>query len=241
VEVRQKLSDKTKVAIIVNTFGAPAEISKIKSLGIRVIEDCSHGFMPDNSTPGQLGVIRGDVAIFSFYATKLIAGGEGGALLSNDKAILDFARNFRDYTDKEPDGFRLNDKLTDITAALVFSQLKNLEQKIRERNRIAKFYTDAFHGIDKHYQLPNINSNRIWYRYVLRLLSNKNISSIIETMSQKGVGTVRPVKMWIRDKGNKYKNSFLAETTVISIPIYSGLIESETRYVVQSLLELLND
>jgi perosamine synthetase len=237
--ISRSRTNNTKAAIVVNTFGEPAEVEKIKSMGIRVIEDCSHGFTPSNSNPDQIGVVRGDVAIFSFYATKLIPGGEGGALLSNDKAILEFASDFRDYTDKAPNGLRLNDKLTDIAAALISSQLKILAKKIAERNRIAEFYNNALQDCREYLWLPKIDGDRVWYRFAPRLLKH-NAVTVVEQMGNKGVTAAIPVSMWLGSKNILYKNSNVAYKSALSLPLYPGLERGQTEFVIKCLKELLN-
>ncbi len=74
VAARRKITRRTKAAIVVNTFGLPADITGLANSQVSIIEDCSHGFACTNETFRPL---RGDFAVFSFYATKLIRRGRG--------------------------------------------------------------------------------------------------------------------------------------------------------------------
>src|ERR1035437_1976498 len=104
--IQSKISSKTKAIIAVNTFGLKANIKKISTLNIPLIEDCAHaiGEINNDYIFGKQGII----SVSSFYATKLIGGGEGGIVMTDDKNIADFINDYRDYTDKAPSGLRLN-------------------------------------------------------------------------------------------------------------------------------------
>lgn len=67
-EVKQKITNKTAALIIPHMNGIPADIQDLLDLGVPVIEDCAQsiGAKIDGKKTGTLG----DIAIFSFYATK---------------------------------------------------------------------------------------------------------------------------------------------------------------------------
>lgn len=238
IEVTKALTENTKAVIVVNTFGAPAVIEKIKPLGIKILEDCSHGFLLMGDGQQQIGTIRGDAAVFSFYATKLIPGGEGGAVLSNDESIVEFVRDYRDYTDKNPNGLRLNDKMTDITAALVSRQLEVLGEKIAQREKIARIYENLFKELSSKIDLPNMNEKRVWYRYAVNL-KRKLASTLIEDLRKRGVCAAKPVVMWSKSDNSRVKNSVQADLHTVSLPLYPSLKKEEISLVVESFIGAL--
>src|SRR5262245_30539920 len=70
-DVRKRLRAGTKAIIAPHLFGRPAPIRELRRLGVPVVEDCA---MALGAKVGR----EGEVAIFSFYATKMIATGHGG-------------------------------------------------------------------------------------------------------------------------------------------------------------------
>lgn len=94
-EARKVLSPRTKAIIVPHMFGLPADLTRLRMLGVPLIEDCAQtlGATEAGCWVGSVGA----VTICSFYATKLLCTGEGGMLLSNDRRLLDKGRALRDY------------------------------------------------------------------------------------------------------------------------------------------------
>ncbi|MEI8309504.1 MAG: aminotransferase class I/II-fold pyridoxal phosphate-dependent enzyme [Verrucomicrobiota bacterium] len=95
VDFARKITGRTKAVIVVHYQGAPAQMEEICSLGrqhhVAVIEDCAQalGATYQDRPVGSFG----DIAVFSFQANKVLASGEGGALLCDEDKI--FARAVR--------------------------------------------------------------------------------------------------------------------------------------------------
>lgn len=217
----------TTAAIVVNTFGQSCDFD----LDVPVIEDCSHGF---SVNPTKL---NSDVAVFSFYATKLIGGGEGGAILCRDNKLADFCRDRRDYTDKEPDANRLNDKITDMEAALVGVQLDKLEALLQARYEAAQRY-DVMLDIEG-IQKPSLSDSRVWYRYGVAIQNGQSLNDIIEAMEAQGVSARVPVENWLGDSVKDYPNASKAFETVLSLPFYPSITVEEQQHVYEILKEVL--
>ena len=221
------MNDRTTAVIAVNTFGFPAAIDELKATGLKVIEDCSHGFAcGDNETAWSL---TGDAMVFSFYASKLIAGGEGGVVLTSDKNIARFVTEWRDYTDKSPNDKRLNDKLTDIEAALVLCQLSRLPDMLCARRRLARRYSELLCDMIGT-KLPMAKDTRVWYRYTVQVESNR-LLQIIDTMRGEGVSVCRPVEWWLEDSRTGHEIARNAWETTLSLPLYPTLTDKEQNYV----------
>ncbi len=90
-EIAKKINSKTRCIIVQHTFGRPAEIEKIvelaKKWGIYVLEDCAHS-LGAKYKGKKLGTF-GDGAILSFGREKVISSLTGGALLINNKALVE--------------------------------------------------------------------------------------------------------------------------------------------------------
>src|SRR3990167_7263040 len=92
------VSKKTKAIIVPHLFGLAAPIDKIKAAfpKISIIEDCAQaigGALHAHSNK-KLGSM-GDISIFSFYATKVITTGKGGAVATNNNTYAKTIRDFR--------------------------------------------------------------------------------------------------------------------------------------------------
>ena len=220
-------NDRTTAVIAVNSFGFPAAIDELKATGLKVIEDCSHGFAcSDNERSWSLS---GDAVVFSFYASKLIAGGEGGVVMTSDKNIARFVSEWRDYTDKLPNENRLNDKLTDIEASLILCQLSRLPDMLRARRRLAQRYSELLSDMIE-VKLPMDKDTRVWYRYSVQVESHK-LLQIIDSMRGEGVSVWRPVEWWLEDSRTGHEIARSASETILSLPLYPTLTDKEQNYV----------
>lgn len=218
-------------SIVVNTFGVPATINKPRGF---VIEDCSHGFCYDYTA--YKGSVRGHAAIISFYATKLIGGGEGGVILTDDDQIASFVRDHRDYTDKPADGTRLNDKMSDIHAAVILSQFKKLPDFLSKRQSLAQRYNGAFLNL-KYFTAPAMRRDAVHYRYVLRLAPQQSLKRVIEILDARKIGACEPVELWVVHPED-YPNAAHAYKTALSIPLYPALTDDAQDYIIQTIREI---
>ena len=140
------------LAIIPHMFGIPADISNLK--GIDVVEDCAQAL---GATIGGIPVgLFGSLGIYSFYATKLMtSGGQGGMVVSKDKALIAAIRDYREFDQRRDHKERFNLQMTDLQAAIGREQLQKLPNFIIRRADIFKKYQDA--GLD----LLDTNANNV--------------------------------------------------------------------------------
>ena len=127
------VSEKTVAIIVSHLHGQIADVKAIqqyaKSHDLKIIEDVCQS--PGAQFAGELLGTFGDVATFSFGGSKLLSAGRGGAVLSNDEAIIQRAKIF---------AHRGNDAfpLSQIQAALLLPQLEQLQSRNRQRHGVAK-------------------------------------------------------------------------------------------------------
>ena len=218
---------RIRAAVAVHTFGFPADLSALESVGVPIIEDCSHAF-------GRCGLGgRGRLAIMSLYATKLVGAGEGGMIFTSDSALADRIRSARDYSDKPPAAERLNDKLTACAAALALCQLDRLSTHLSIRDQLALRYTEALSGGAAYgsYQLPTEAKDRVWYRYAIKISSD--LDSTLAMLRARGIVAARPVEPWGNSAGPACSDAF---RRTISLPLYPALIEAEQERVINAFL-----
>jgi dTDP-4-amino-4,6-dideoxygalactose transaminase len=228
-------TSRTKAVIAVNTFGAPADVTALRHAGVPVIEDCAHGFGLAVAD-GVLGG-RADLAALSFHATKLVGAGEGGAVVTDRSVLADRVRAWRDYGDEPPDGTRLNDKLSDIHAAIASCQLERLDQMIGARGERAQRYQTRLAPAARRtgaFRLPAGPPSRVWYRYAIELTDRMAVD-VVDGMRQRGVAAALPVTDWRPAAGRPCPTADRAYARVVSLPLYPTLREDEQERVCQAL------
>jgi perosamine synthetase len=231
-DLQKRITKRTKAVIVPHMFGLPADMEDISSLGIPIIEDCAHSIgsrYKDNYT-GSFGAL----SIFSFYATKVIAAGEGGMVLSNSGGLLETIRDLRDYDKKKNYAVRYNYKMTDIQAALGIAQLKKLSLFIQKRKEIADKYGRIFDDLTILAPFVPKDREHIFYRYVVLL---ENAERFMESMMKRGVACTRPVfKPLHRYLGlSGYATTDLVWERAVSIPIYPSLTDEEVGLITDSM------
>ncbi len=235
-DLKKRVTRKTKAIIVPHMFGLPADIDEILSLGIPVIEDCAQsiGAKYQDRYTGSFGVC----SIFSFYATKMLATGEGGMILSDDDRLAGIARNLRDYDEKDSYSVRYNYKMTDMQAALGISQLKKLPSFIRRRKEIADFYNKSLRDIS--FPVPAVPEDRehIYYRYVLLL---DDSSGFMKEMLKLGIECRRPVFKTLHEYLGLTGYPVAGEVMdrAISIPVYPLLGDGEAHKIAAGIVDRL--
>lgn len=241
-DVARRLNARTKAIIAVHLFGAPAAIGELSALGVPVIEDCAHGI--GGRVDGRPFGGAGALSISSFYATKMIAGGEGGIVAGRDARLIERIHRARDYGDQAPNGLHLNDKLTDIEAAIVQGQLSRLSATLSERKRLASAYDTGLRPLvdEGLLELPAATDGRIWYRYAPRLGSPR-AKAVSAAMAAAGISAEQPVwdlretAVWRGDCPGTAE----AFDHVLSLPLYPGLSAFDQQRVCAALHEILRN
>ena len=236
-DLLSRLSNNTKAIIVPHMFGQSADIEDLLKLDIPLIEDCAQS-LGCNYRALPTGTF-GAAAIFSFFATKVIATGEGGMVVSRDDHLIDKIRNMRDYDEKETLATRFNYKLTDLQAALGMSQLKKLPDFIARRQDIARHYDRVLRGADLPPPVKKHDRDHSYFRYVFLLDSTDRF---LADMSRQGVSCRKPVFRPLHDylglTGFEVTN--LIWRRAVSVPIYPGLTDEEVETVASLLSNTLN-
>nr|HOX23133.1 aminotransferase class I/II-fold pyridoxal phosphate-dependent enzyme [Elusimicrobiales bacterium] len=187
--VKAALSAKTAAIIAPHMFGLPLDVRELKRFGVPVMEDCAQAL--GAKIAGRSVGSFGEAAVLSFYATKLLAAGEGGLLLSKNAAVSRRALSLREY-DEQPLGEpRLNFKLTDLQAAIARVQLGRLRGFIAKRAAVAALYDKNLRDLGV--GLPLKVPGRVYQRYVVSLPKGCDAGNFELRMRKLGVGARRPV------------------------------------------------
>jgi dTDP-4-amino-4,6-dideoxygalactose transaminase len=241
-DAHRRVTTRTRAIVAVDLFGMPAPLAELSLLELPVIEDCAHG-IGGQTDRGPFGGGT-EVSMSSFYATKMIGAGEGGILATRDPEVARRARAARDYGDQIPDWRHLNDKMSELEAALANEQLKRLDEILRLREERALRYSAALEGLREQelLDLPPSAAGRIWYRYVVRLRRH-DAKDIVARARRLGVRFEQPVwdlrasSFW----DERLRASADAFDRLVSLPIYPDLDTREQERVIDVLTRVLRE
>ena len=158
----EKNFKKTKAIIVVYMAGYPMDISKLKiskKYNLKLIEDCAHGLgtVINKKHVGNFG----ETGCFSFYPTKQITTGEGGAIITNNRRLYEKLKRMKafginkDITQRKKQGeydvieLGNNYRMTDFQAALGISQIVNYKKNLLKRKNLPNFILKNLKQIKK--------------------------------------------------------------------------------------------
>jgi dTDP-4-amino-4,6-dideoxygalactose transaminase len=145
-QVAGLVTERTKAIMSVHLAGQPCDLEPLWALGIPVVEDAAHA--AESRYRGRKIGGLSDVTCLSLYATKNIAAGEGGLLVTNRDDLAGQVRDLQltrrgqgTLYDLAVPGYKVN--LSDVLAAIALVQLDKLERHAEIRRRQFDFYDEA--------------------------------------------------------------------------------------------------
>ncbi|MBV8775104.1 MAG: DegT/DnrJ/EryC1/StrS family aminotransferase, partial [Deltaproteobacteria bacterium] len=248
--LEKAISPRTRAIIPVHYAGHPCAMAQILEIArihrLKVIEDAAHA-LPAAYRKQRVGTF-GDLACFSFYATKTLCTGEGGMVVTANPEYADHVRIMslhgitKDawkrysaegswYYEISRPGFKYN--MTDIAAAIGLVQLGKCGQMWEARREIAEVYNEAFGELDEIVTpVTRADVEHAWHLYPIRLdLRQLRIGrdQFITMMREQNIGTsVHFIPLHLhplyRDKydyrQHDFPNALSAYERVVSLPIY---------------------
>jgi len=189
--IEAAISSKTKAIMLAHSLGNPFNLDVItticKKYNLWLIEDCCDAL--GSMYKGKMVGTFGDIATLSFYPAHHITMGEGGAVFSNSKELIQIAESFRDWgrdcycaSGKDntcgkrfcwklgdlPYGYDhkytyshlgYNLKITDMQAACGLAQLSKLPDFITRRKENFKFLKERLTSCKEYLHLPSATPN----------------------------------------------------------------------------------
>lgn len=227
-----------RFVIAVHAFGAPADVAGLQIRGRRVVEDCCQALGGETAL-GGLGT-QGEAAVFSFYATKIVTGGQGGLLWSRDPAVAEAARDYRQFDCRETYVPRFNFQMTDIQAALVNSQMTRLAAIRTRRATIVGRYLDALPpGLTAQAGLGDMG--RMVYRCAVLVPDRESREALRAHLTAAGIGCIVPVERfellhrYLNLDPENYPVAERLADTALSLPLYPALSDAEVEQVCLAL------
>jgi perosamine synthetase len=142
-DAARKITSKTRAIAATHLYGCPVDIDAVQSLAakhkLRVIYDAAQAHLSTYKGRG-IGAF-GDAVTYSFYATKNLGTGEGGAISCNDDALARQIKLLRSHGETEKythEQVGYNYRMNDITGAIGLSKLDRLEAETGKRREAAK-------------------------------------------------------------------------------------------------------
>lgn len=268
-KIESLITRRTKAILPVHIAGLSCDMSPIIEIArkhdLKIVEDGAHA-LPSTYKNQLIGSLDTDATVFSFYATKTLATGEGGMLVTRNENIARRCRvmrlhgidrdAFSRYYSSKPawyyeivaPGFKYN--MTDIAASIGIHQLQKQWSFQRKRSQIAAAYNDAFKDLPlilpPHPTDGDIHS---WHLYIIRLDSSVNIERdrLIQMLADRGIGTsVHFIPLHLhpywRDRygltPNSFPNATLAYERSLSLPIYTKMTDSDVNRVISDIRDI---
>ena len=265
------ITPRTRAILPVHYGGLSCAMDEIIALAQRhslhVIEDAAHAF-PTTYRGKLIGALQSSATVFSFYATKTIATGEGGMLVTRDAKLAKRANVMRlhgidrdafdRYRSKQAawyyevvaPGFKYN--LTDVAAALGIHQLRKANAFLERRSQMADRYRQELA------QLPLVQpaqplpgDKHAWHLYVLRLTRDARLTrdQFIEGLYSRGIGcSVHYVPLHLqpywRDRYRLTPEQFPVSQALyescVSLPIYTRMTDDDQTRVIGAIRDLLS-
>jgi len=258
--IEAAITSRTKAILPVHLYGLLCDMRALRAIadrhGLAIIEDAAHCVegIRDGIRPGGLS----NAACFSFYATKNLTCGEGGALTTDDPDLLESLRLLRLHgmtksaADRHREGYQHWDmkvlgwkyNMDNIQAAMLLPQLRRLEVKLAERERLARLYGERL-GRLNWLQIPTLPPNTVHARHLFPVWVEAQLrDQMIQGLHERGIQTVvnyRAIHLtsYLQGKlGYKEGDFPIAESIgarTLSLPYYPGMPDLHIQIVCDAM------
>ena len=265
-KIEAAITPRTRAILPVHLYGQMCDMVRIRKIadqhGLFVIEDAAHCVEGerDGVKPGELG----DTACFSFYATKNLTCGEGGALVTKDRGVAEKLRLLRLHgmtktaADRHREGYQHWDmtllgwkyNMDNIHAALLLPQLDRIEQNWSKRDAVARLYEGLLANCPG-LSMPKTQPHGRHARHLFPVFIEGGCrDAVIQGFHQEGIGSVvnyRAIHLltYFREKfgfriGDFPKAEKIGDS-VVSLPFYPGMTEDQVATVAATLIRLVKE
>ena len=264
--IEPAITAQTKAIVPVHLYGQMCDMRAIRKLadtyGLYVIEDAAHCVegSREGVRPGDLG----DTACFSFYATKSLSCGEGGALVTDNDALAGKLRLLslhgmsKTAADRHREGYRHWDmeilgwkyNMSNIQAAFLLPQMERIEMNWKKRDALARRYESLLEG-EPHITFPQtLKSVRHACHLFPIWVTEKHRDYVIKGLQAEGISVVvnyRAIHLltyFQKEFGFQSGDFPVAEhigNSTISLPFYPTMPEEHVTIIVDTLKGLLKE
>jgi len=263
--------DNVKAIIPVHFAGLACNMEEIltiaKKNNIIVIEDAAHAL--PTTYQGKLIGSFGDITVFSFYATKTLATGEGGMVVTNNDQWATRIKTMRlhginrdvfdRYSSEKPSwyyeviapGYKYN--LTDIASALGIHQLKRLNEMRDRRASIAKRYLTELSHLSIEMPFEHTKEIHSWHLFTIEIINDRlkaSRDSLISEITKKGIGlSVHFIPLHRHPYWKKFCNISDEQYPIatdkylrtMSLPIYPSMTDEDVTRVIDVITTVFEE
>jgi len=231
-----KVQADTSAALIPHLFGRPLRVGELMRR-VPVLTDGTHAV--GASVAGHPAARQGQACAFSFYATKMLAAGEGGLLATDRAAVARLARDLRTYDERPDWRLRFNYKMTEVAAALLRVQFRRLPEFLARRQTLVDRYRSELGAV---VDLPASVPGEVPYRFILRVPARR-MAGLVQALRDRGVGAARPVfrplHRYLGLSARLFPRTERTWKQTLSIPLYPSLTDQEQERVILAIREVL--
>jgi dTDP-4-amino-4,6-dideoxygalactose transaminase len=263
VDVRRKITARTKAIVVMHYAGFPCGMDDIMQIareyGLKVVEDACHGPLSEYRAK-KLGTI-GDIGCFSFFSNKNMSTGEGGMLVTDDERLYEQAKLLRSHgmttlsyerskghsISYDVKALGYNYRMDDIRAAIGIVQLGKLENDLKLRAVVRGWYEEAFQAVPG-VAIPfrghvGFVSNYIFVIVLDEIYVHRR-DEIRGLLLKSGIQTSMhypPVHRFpfFSDYAVRLPQTEDVAGRLITLPMYSSISRQEVEYIAQTINELL--
>lgn len=235
-DVETKITEKTRAIMPVHLFGNPADIDTLnlvsEKFDVPLFFDAAqaHGSKFRNEPVGKYGV----ASAFSLYATKNISSGEGGILGLNIDGAEEVARELRNQGMSYRYVYErvgLNNRMSDVTAAIGLEQAKRLEGFNSKRRKNAALYAES---LPTNLQLQSVreDAQSSWHQFTFLTEDRDRLASFL---ADSGIPTrifyPAPLNRLPHFESGDLPNADLYTQNCLSLPVGPHVKKSDIRYI----------
>ena len=255
--LEKNINKKTKAIMVVHLFGHTVDMDPVmqiaKKYNLKVVEDCAeaHGVEYKGKKVGSIG----DFGCFSFFSNKTITCGEGGMVVTNNTSLAEKARSFKNLCYGKVNKFLHDDigfnyRLPNISAAMGYAQLENINEIFSQKERIYKRYKEKLKNIDG-LNIPKIeeyNSNFIMWVFNLYLDDKFKISrdELTKALGENNIETrhafvpinkQKPIQTLFNIEEDSCPNANYVMENGMYLPSGNNILDDEIDYVCEKIIE----
>lgn len=240
--VETLITSRTKAIMPVHLYGHPAAMREFTALcqkhGLLLIEDAAQAHLAtlDGTPVGAWGI----AGAFSFYPTKNMTSGEGGMVSTPDADLARKVRLLRNQGQErryENEIVGLNNRMTDIHAAIGRVQLRHVAQWTRTRQMNAAFLNSNLRGVVP----PPVaaGATHVYHQYTIRV-SGHDRDRFAEELAVRGVGSgvyypipTHQLPAFSRPEVLPVTNATIKEC--LSLPVHPSLSQDDLARIVEAV------
>ena len=253
-DVVKKINNNTKAIIPVHLYGHPSDMDEINSIAkdnsLQVVEDScqSLGSLYDQKQTGTMG----NLGCFSFYASKVLTTGEGGAIVTNDDNLYEkllMIRNHGMVNGYDTEIFGLNLRLPEVSAAIGIAQMRKLDKMLEMRKINAGLLLDGLKKFEQKglltlpYEPENKKFN--WYFFTIGFKENSQRELIKNNLIEEEIGATvyydPPIHKtpYYNHSNDLNSDTFLSNTVwawnhVLSLPVHPLITETDINKILKT-------